>query len=236
MPDHTRRQASVQYLKEDNLYFGWNGKEKRQPIIEVLPKRHKFDLFQNVACHAISEFKFTCNSNISVITDGPVGQYPFKYVLKSTQEDDTAVYSLVEESIKSLQSRVHEDDKKEAARLICHAAFAHNKGNVIGPLFASFLTRHNSRLYFLHKFQYCPLKDLSGILKYRKGGGRYFENQALHYLCRPKDLEHLSPCAFFEKNQTVDIPLSKKRKRDKPDLPEIFSEVKRVSTPTCFET
>jgi hypothetical protein len=195
--------------------------------IEVLPKWHIFYLFQNVACCAISVSKFTCNSNISIITDGPVGQYQFKYVLKPTQEDDTAAYSLVEESIKSLQSRVHEDNKKEAVRLICHATFAHNKGNVIGASFALFLTRHDSRFYFSHKFQYCPLKDLqkalngsylSGVLKYGKSGGHYFENQALHYLCLPKDLEELSPYAFFEKYQTVDIPLIKKRNRHEPDL------------------
>jgi hypothetical protein len=41
-------------------------------------------------------------------------QYQFKYILKSTQEDDTAAYSLVEKCIKSLSGRVHEEDEKEA--------------------------------------------------------------------------------------------------------------------------
>ena len=206
MPDRARKQSFIRYVKEDNVWFQWNGVEKQQPIIEVLPKRHSYDLFQNVSCKAISESKFTCNSNVSIITDGPVGQYQFKYQMKSTQDDDTAAYSLVEHSIKSLASRVHEDDGKEAARLICRAAFAHNKGNVIGPSLASYLTRHDSRFYFSHDFQFCPLRDLkkalndekiSGTLVYSTNG-RFFENQALHYLCRPKELESLSPRQFYE--------------------------------------
>jgi hypothetical protein len=68
-------------------------------------------------------------------------------MLKSTQ-DDNAAYSMVEQSIKSLQSRVHEDDKSEATRLICRAAFAHNKRNIIGAGMASFLMRRDFKVLF----------------------------------------------------------------------------------------
>jgi hypothetical protein len=44
-------------------------------------------------------------------------------------------------------------------------------------------------------------------------GGYYFENLALHYLCRPNDLSSLSPRIFFEKYYVVDIPLKKQLKR-----------------------
>ena len=214
MPDRPRKKACVRYVKQSNPWFAWNGTEKDQPIIEILPKRQDYDLFQNVSCKAISESKLTCNSNVSVITDGPVGQYQFKYILKSTQADDTAPYALVEYSIKSLAGRVHNDDKKEASRRICRAAFAHSKGNVIGPAMASFLTRHSSRFYFSHHFQYCPVRDLGKALNNEKvsstvvyGGGKsdhYLENYALHYLNRPLALENLSPRKFFEEyNVTV---------------------------------
>ena len=168
----------------------------------------------------------TCNTNISVITDGPVGQYQFKYIMKSTQEDDTSAYGLVEQSIKSLQSRVHEDDTKEAARLICRAAFAHNKKNVIGPALASFLTRHDSRFYFSHDFQYVPLRDIRRALNNQaipstvkfvdKGREAYLENQALHYLCRPQSLENLSPRQFYEGYHVVGI--RKKPKAGEQDM------------------
>ena len=121
---------------------------------------------------------------------------------------------------------MHNDDKKEASRRICRAAFAHSKGNVIGPAMASFLTRHSSRFYFSHHFQYCPVRDLGKALNNEKvsstvvyGGGKsdhYLENYALHYLNRPLALENLSPRKFFEEyNVTV---IRNDPKDGEPDL------------------
>jgi hypothetical protein len=77
-------------------------------------------------------------------------QYQFKYMLKSTQKVDTAAYSFVVNSKKCLQSRVHENDKSEAIRLICRAAFAHNRGNIIGAAMASYLTCHEISSQLTH--------------------------------------------------------------------------------------
>jgi hypothetical protein len=83
MPDLPRKKACVRHVKENVPWFAWDGTEKQQPLIEILPKRNNYDLFQNVSCKVISESKLTCNSNVSIITDGPVGQYQFKYIMKS---------------------------------------------------------------------------------------------------------------------------------------------------------
>jgi hypothetical protein len=86
LPDRPRKKARMRFLMEDNKGFQWNGKGKEQSIVEVMPKRLAYDLFQNVSCPAISESKLTCNSNVSIITDGSIGQYQFKHnMLKSTQ-------------------------------------------------------------------------------------------------------------------------------------------------------
>jgi hypothetical protein len=119
MPDLPRKKACVRHVKENVPWFEWNRNKKLQPLIEILPKRNSYDLFQNASCKAISESKLTFNSNIAIITDGPVGQYQFKYIMKLTQADDTAAYSLVEQSMKCMSSRVHKDNQNEATRLIC---------------------------------------------------------------------------------------------------------------------
>ena len=212
LPDRARKSAVVRVLDTSGKWYEWNGNEKLQPQVEVLPKRNTYDLFQNVSCKAVSESKFTCNSNISIVTDGPIGMYIYKYILKPTQDDDTAAYSHVERSIQSLEGRVHDDDKKEAIRRVCRAAFAHNKQNIIGAPLASYLTRHDSRFYFSHSFQFCPIQDLqnllhgdnvSGHIKYARDGRAFFENQAIHYLCRPECLKDLSAKTFYENYQTV---------------------------------
>jgi hypothetical protein len=51
-----------------------------------------------------------------------------------------------------------------------------------------------------------------------QGGGYYFENQALHYLCRPIFLEDLSVREFYEMYQTVPSAVNQKRKQGGADL------------------
>jgi hypothetical protein len=72
---------------------------------------------------------------------------------------------------------------------------------------ASFLLRNESRFVFLHVFMFCPLKDLVKLhenaeLLYSMlvdtDGSKYFENQAIHYLCRPSILEELLAKEFVE--------------------------------------
>ena len=160
---------------------------KVQPIVQVCVKRGTYDLFQNIACTAVSESKFACNSNVQLITDGPISQYQFKYNFKPTQNDDQAEYAELDTSIKCLQGRIHENDRSEAIRRITRAAFAHNKSNVISPSFASYLTRNGSRFYFSHTFVYCPLVDIiklhsnqtvNSVLKYSPDGTTYFKKSS----------------------------------------------------------
>ena len=231
IPDLARDNSTVRTVLEGATWYEWNGNSREQPIVEILPKRRKYDHFQNISCRAVSESKFSCNSNVSVITDGPVGQYSFKYVTKSTQEDDSAPYAEVENSIKNMSSdRVYEEDRDEAIRILRRAAFAHNKKNVVGPQLASVMIRHESRFYFSHKTTYCPLKDVLKLLansevdavaKYDEDGNVYFENLALHYLCRPTVLEDISLKEFFEQYYVVSVDAGvRKRKRGGED--EVF--------------
>ncbi|CAB9528348.1 helicase PIF1 [Seminavis robusta] len=154
---------------------------------------------------------------MSLITDSPIAMYQIKYQHKSTQQDDTAEYGHVEQAIKSLNGRVHDNNSKEAMCRICRAAFAHNKGNIIGPSLASFLTRNNSRFYFSHQFIYCPFRllqkdQMQSTLKVTASGKCYFENQALHYLCRHDDLNNVCVKEFFER---YDVKSMSSRKRSR---------------------
>lgn len=232
LPDLSRDNAKVRTLHNSTTWYEWNGTGIEQPLVEFLPKRGTYDMFQNASCRAISESKLSCNSNVSLITDGPVGQYQFKYQMKGTQEDDSRPYREVENSIKSLNGRAHEDDRKEAIRVVCRAAFAHNKKNVIGPSMASYLNEHGSRFYFSHDFVYCPLKDIiallnnaavDGIARYSEDGTMFFENQALHYLCRSQELEDCSVKEFFEEYRVLNTGFyEKKHKRDDDGDDDVF--------------
>jgi hypothetical protein len=115
LPDKSRKHSSLNYVKDGGVrWFTWHGSEHIQPLVEFLPKRNKYDLFQNVCCPAISHSKLCCNSNIKLITAGPLSQYQFKYQLKMTQKEDTADYEECLQSIKAMEGeRRHEADKKK---------------------------------------------------------------------------------------------------------------------------
>ena len=221
LPDAARPHAEIFVNKENMDWYLWNGDCRKQPIAQVCPKRRKFDLFQNTSCPAISHSKFSCNNNVSVILDGPIGQYQHKYQEKGTQNDDTADYKEVEATIRNFDcERRHEDDRPEALRRICRAAFAHNKRNVISPCFASYLVRNKTRFYHSHQFKYCPLRDvirlhnreeIGGFLKYSQNGTQqFFENAALDYLCRHAAMEEITLAQFTEDYCTVYVPKNAK--------------------------
>ena len=231
LPDKKRKLTAVKYEKEESTWYSWSGGKKSQPLLNFLPSRNNYDLFQNVQCEAVSQSKFTCNSNVSVITDGPIGMYACKYINKPNEKDDTVDYSHVEATMKKMagEGRKHDDDKCEALRIMCRAAFAHNRANVISASMASYLTRHDSRFYFSHKFVYCPLKDVvrlhnkqdvGGTVSVAPSGMCFLENMAFHYLCRPESLEDLNLKSFTEKWQTAYVP--RKPKRRNADDREVF--------------
>ena len=234
LPDLSRHGATMCYDTQGMPWHSWAGETWEQPLGQVLPKRNTCDLFQNVCCRAVSFSKFSCNSNLSVILDGPIGQYMHKYQEKQNQNEETADYKEVERSIRKMKGeRIHEDDRKEALRLTCRGAFAHNRGNVISACFASYLSRHSSRFFYSHKFQFCPLSDVvrlhnkqevRGSLKYTPNGTCFFENQALDYLCRSEKLEDL--CLFDCTQECVSHPVpkkatgtKKKKRKTNPVLP-----------------
>ena len=223
LPDKRRRHAEI-FVNEKSIdWCMWNGSVRNQPIAQVVPKRRKYDLFQNVSCPAISYSKFSCNNNVSTILDGPIGQYQHKYQEKETQKEDSAEYKEVENLIRNTDmERKHDSDRSEALRHICRASFAHNKKNVISPCFASYLLRNKSRFHYSHEFKYCPLRDvvrihnkedISGMLKYaEEGTEQYFENQALDYLCRHEELEDDSLAVFTNLYCVKNVPTNNKEK------------------------
>jgi len=183
LPDIQRRDTQIRTESQGVPWYLWTGEEKKHPLITVQPRRGKYDEFQNVSCAAISESKLACNSNVNVMTEGPISQYTCKYTTKDTQKDDQAKYAEVDKSIKAITGRVHESDRGEAIRLISRAAFAHNKSNVVSAPMASYLLRHRECFYFSHDFMYCPLTDMvtlhntkqtTAILKFNKDGTSYF--------------------------------------------------------------
>ena len=171
---------------------------------------HHWKLF---VCPAISQSKMTCNTNISCVMPGPVGQYSFKYSLKSTQKDDTEEYEHIRQVTEKILSKLQKDasDCSAAVSRILAASFAHQKTNVLGAALASHLTRNKARFLFSHDTVWCPLRDIKKLLTGESVGaivdhhGRtpFFICSALNYLCRPLELEDIGVKSFYANCEVV---------------------------------
>ena len=213
LPDCSRRKSCYRSVTEQNDWFTFDGTKIWRPFIQLVPKRLPLNLFQNVSCPAISETKLACNTNIGVVTDGPIAMYQMKYQHKKNRKEETSNYEEVQAQIRAIESggRKYDDDKKEASRVLIRSSFAHNSANIIGPIMASYLTRNGSRFYFSHEFVYTPLNDVIRLLLNQcvtgkatlSDGNLYFENKALDYLCLDPSLEGLNLRQFYEQYETA---------------------------------
>jgi hypothetical protein len=246
LPDLKRVRACVNDTGE-KPWYKWDGTNEKKTMLEINPRRGQFDEFQNVSCPVISESKMTCNSNIQIIAPGPVVVYCTKYSSKSTQKDETDNYERVAKATREMLSdeRKHPDDRKEAIRRILRASFAHNKANVVGPSMASWLTRMGSRFMISKSFAWCPLRDLDTLLKRSTlhltlktiHGVSFFENAALHYLCRPSELEGTDAAKFYTEYEVRYISQKKKKRDDDEDDSEViaFENTEYFSHPSFKE-
>ena len=213
-PKRKKRKTCIENAtNEPCAWFSWTGKSENRVFKDVLLKRKGADAFVNESCTAISQSKFTCNTNIQVVTPGPLAQYGIKYTIKKTQEEDLEEYEKVENIVGNVLSKTkHKDnDRKEGIRKVLAATFAHHKESVIGAALALHITRNKSQFMFSHKTVWCPHRDFKSVLQTNKiktsvrihKKTPYFESHAMHYLCRPTELDHLSSKDFYEQYEVV---------------------------------
>jgi hypothetical protein len=213
-PQRKKVKTTVQNASETPVrWFSWNGNYEERYIKEVSMRRHAYDAFQNISCHAISHSKLTCNTNIFAIMTGPIGQYVFKYHLNGTQKDDTEEYKQVAKATRKVLSSLHthQSDCSEAVRWLLSTSYAHQKTNVVGGTLASYLTRNKIRFLFSHMTVWCPLRDIKALLKGKPANALilhhsntpFYQCAALHYLCWPLELEALTVFVFFSRYKVI---------------------------------
>jgi len=215
LPRRKKQRTTIQ-KSDDTIvrWLKWDGTSTHRFIYEFNVKRGVYDQFQNVSCPAISHSKLSCNTNISPVTPGPVAQYQFKYHMKGCQEEEREPYEKLLEQKGRIVAKISEEDATDrtiALQKVLYGAFTHQSTNIIAAPLASFLTRNKERFLFSHTAAFCPLRDLVTVLDDGEinasiqfhGKQPFMRCEALNYLCRPGELEHLSPFDFFRDYETI---------------------------------
>ena len=198
---------------EEKSWYTFYGERNDKHIKEVCMKRHSFDIFQNNSCPTISHSKFSCNSNITLVMPGPIGQYVFKYVTKDTQADDVESCDNIVQAVKKNLSKDFQDrtESSKAIGLILSATHANGKNNVVSGTMAMYLVRNKSRFIFSHSSVFCPIRDLKKVLRNQTvsstinyfGSRPYYKCWAMDYLCRPDELESLNVYNFYRNYEAI---------------------------------
>jgi hypothetical protein len=138
--------------------------------------------------------------------------------MKNTQPDEVREYDLVQNACEKILSKVLDTDtpRSVAMRRLLSTTFTHQSNNIVGAAMASYLTRNKSRFYFSHDLVWCPIRNIEKILNGEEvcteisieGTDAYFKCEALHYLCRPLELENVSVFTFYS-NYVVSPNLGK---------------------------
>jgi hypothetical protein len=198
-------------------------------IKEVVLKHHRYDVFQNQCCQAISHSKLSCNSNLQFVTQGPLAIYTFWYCFKGTQNEDASrfvhVIDFVRKFLEKIRAKLSNPDddstpRSLAIQMVLASCRAHQKENVISPLLASYLLRDESRFLFSHHAVWCPVFE--SILL---GGKAFttlkhvdkepiFVSAAMHYLCRPQELFHVNVFDFYSQYEIIDFTGKMKRGKE----------------------
>ena len=219
LPDLPRKKTAHEELivgetNNEVSMFDWTGKLFKKKFFTFQPKRSEYDLYMNTYIGAVGESKIGGNSNGRIITPGPIGLYTIKYPTKKTQEQNSKPYENVLESLTKAMntSPKTEDAKRNSLSLIIRGGFAANKENLIGASQAAFLIRNQSRFLWSHEFAFVPVQELCNVLTGKSitgyclrsfNGTPYADVQALHYLCRPLELEGLCAMHFWERYEVV---------------------------------
>ena len=218
------RCSGIQNIK----WYKWDGSYECCNVMEIVPKRNVYDAFQNVSIRCWNRTKFACNTNLMLLMPGPYSQYVFKYSHKVTQKEDSQTYDKVFTVIEKILSQPEEtcSSRSEAYRRVLSAAFAHQNNNVVGATMASFLIRNKSRFIFSHETVWCLLKQFISIINGDdmnaviccNGKVPFFDCAALHYLCRPIQLELINVFEFYGNYEIVN-----KTRKNESELLELIN-------------
>ena len=223
-PKRGKKSTYINQLEDTNIaWYSWNGTSTNVHVQEMNLKRDAYDAFQNENCRAVTQSRICCNSNVTFVMNGRIGQYNFKYAIKGTEEEDTAEYEGVQEGFQranyKMQRSPEKSDVSKACSMVLTASYSHQKSNIVGAAMASYLTQRGSRFIFSHTSVWCPLQDIISLLQDKTistsvrfaGSTCFYSSFAMDYLCRPDSLDKCSVRDFFSEYEVLNVTTNNRR-------------------------
>ena len=212
LPDTPEEETRLLYGDKPFELFDWSGARTLVDNVTVRPKRYAKDAYTNTHCKLISECKAPANSNLSITSGCRSCIYCTCYASKGTQKEDTEEF---QKMCAYCSTRFKETRKEstlfEGLSRLMGAVIVGTSEHIVSAPMASYLVRNNgSRFKCSEAFQYVPIREMCDFLMngmdtsatdmsvLPHDDGCFLNNQVLHYIYRPKELEKVSMLDFFE--------------------------------------
>ena len=211
LPDIPEESTLVLRSEKTHEQYKWTGEEYKLSNLTVRTKRKPKDAYTNTYCRAITNCNAPANSNLSVTSGCRSCIYCTCYASKGTQKEDSGELKKVCcYAAKRFNEQRKESSLLEGLSRLMGAVIVGTTEHVVSAPMASYLVRNQSRFRYSHDFQYVPVRETIDILMNNltrddlemnvmgHNKGCFLSNQALHYIHRPKELNHMFMKEFFE--------------------------------------
>ena len=225
LPDQECEKTEMVFCEEPDIWSNWLGVKEPRYMFRFYPKRNIEDAYMNT--HNVHLTKLlACNNNVLLGMNGAAVFYVTGYQAKATQKEERMAFQTVSEIlITALEKRENNDnadvipEQQQGFRNLLAGIYIHTNAHITAAPMAHHMAIHGSRFKYSHDISWLPFHGLERmfdketlIMKFKKHGHRQVAyHRAMHYLYRPKEMEHMSSYQFEKELKVISLEEAEKQ-------------------------
>jgi hypothetical protein len=206
---------TIHFKETSDEWFDFKGDMERRFMFRFYPKRNIEDVFMNVHSPVLTKC-FANNTNVLAAMNGPVVFYVTGYQAKKQQKEERQAYTKVSETIFKMMQKTNNDEptdvppSQEGFRRLLAGIYTQTSAHIVAAPMAHFLALHESRFRFSHASHHLPVigienyllgQNTTGTMRMKNGKPVWY-HQAMDYIFRPLEMEHLNMLEYCQETET----------------------------------
>jgi hypothetical protein len=224
LPEMPLEKNTIHFKEAFDVWFDFKGDKEQRFMFRFYPKRNIEDVFMNVHSTVLTKC-FANNTNVLAAMNGPVVFYVTGYQAKKQQKEERQAYTKVSETIFKMIQKTNNDDptdippSQEGFRRLLAGIYTQTSAHIVAAPMAHYLALHGSRFRFSHDSHNLPVigienyllgQNTTGTMRIKNGKPVWY-HQAMDYIYRDQELEHLNMLQFCQKMETIWTSEAEKR-------------------------
>jgi len=215
LPEMPLEKNTIHFKETSDEWFDFKGDKERRFMFRFYPKRNIEDVFMNVHSPVLTKC-FANNTNVLAAMNGPVVFYVTGYQAKKQQKEERQAYTKVSETIFKMMQRTNNEEptdippSQEGFKRLLAGIYTQTSAHIVAAPMAHFLALHESRFRFSHDSHHLPVigienyllgQNTTGTIRMKNGRPVWY-HQAMDYIFRPQEMEHLNMLEYCQQTET----------------------------------